>query len=42
MNKLEIEQQSEKCMEINEDYTSVQLKNSTSLGKLGIALCILS
>jgi hypothetical protein len=34
MNRLEVEQRSEECMEINEDYTTVQLKNSTSLGKL--------
>jgi hypothetical protein len=33
MNRMEVENQSEECMEINGDSTAVALKNSTSLGE---------
>ena len=33
MNRLEVEQRSEECIDINDDSTTVFMKNAGSLGK---------
>jgi hypothetical protein len=37
-NKLEIQQNSEQCIDVNEDSTTVYMKSAASLGKLVVLL----